>query len=149
MDIVYKRFSNEFLENVIELEKQWVDEDITYGVVPLDKTYFLETDNKYFFLALNDNKAVGYIIAEVIIDNEYNIFPNGSSYLRVNDIYVLKEYRKREIGDNLLKIVEKEAENNGIKHLFISTATKDSDSVIRFYKKNGYNIWTTSLFKSI
>jgi ribosomal protein S18 acetylase RimI-like enzyme len=61
----------------------------------------------------------------------------------------LKEYRKKKIGDSLLKNVEKEVIANGIKHIFISTATKDTNSVIRFYKNNGYDIWTTSLLKNI
>jgi 8-oxo-dGTP diphosphatase len=101
----------------------------------------------YFYIATDGEKVVGYIIAEVVSDNEYNIFPIGANYLRVNDLYIRKEYRGYKIGERLLSLVEKKASENSIKHIFITSATKDADAVQKFYKQNGYGIWTTMFFK--
>ena len=149
MDILYKKFSEDFLDSVTELEKTWVNENITYGIEQSGNDYFINADKNYFFIALNQNRVIAYIICEIIDKNENNIFPENSKFLSVNDLYVLKEYRNQGIGEKLLDKIENEAKNNGINHIFVSTATKDTDTVVRFYKRNGYKIWTTSLFKSI
>jgi ribosomal protein S18 acetylase RimI-like enzyme len=149
MEILYKKYSGEYLDSIMDLEKSWITENITYGVVESGKEYFNNADKDYFYIALHQDKVIAYIISEIIEKNEYNIFPKDIKFLRVNDIYVLSEYRKQGIGEELIQITEKEAINNGIKHIFLSTATKDTDSVVKFYKKNGYKIWTTSLFKNI
>ena len=149
MAIFYKKFNEKFLEGVMELEKAWVIEDITYGIVESGKDYFLNVDKNYFFVAIDKAKIIGYIISEIIYKNEYNIFPKDVKFIRVNDLYVLKEYRSKGIGKKLLYTTETEAQNNGINHILLSTATKDTDTIIKFYERNGYKIWTTSLFKNI
>ena len=147
-EIKYLKFSENHLEKIIELEKEWVLENITYGVVGSTKEEIMQNVNDYFYLALHNEKVVGYIICEEIHNNEYNIFENGSTYLRVNDIYVLKEYRNKKIGENLLKIIEEKAKTNEIKQILISTATKEAETIKRFYERNRYKIWTQIFFKN-
>jgi len=148
MKVSYKKFSKKFLDDVIELEKEWTNENITYGIEQSGRDYFLNSDKDFFYIALDEEKVIAYITCETVNNNEYNIFPRGSSYLRVNDIYVLKRYRNYGIGEKLLARIEKEAKKRGLKHIFLSTATKDTDSIIRFYRRNGYTIWTTMLYKN-
>jgi ribosomal protein S18 acetylase RimI-like enzyme len=149
MDIQYEKFSEKHLNSILELEKEWIDEDITYGIVQSNEKAFVDANKDYFYLALDGAKVIGYIICEIVEKGEYNIFPKDISFLQVNDVYVTKEYRNKKIGEKLLCKIEKEAKNNGIRNIFVSSATKDSDAIIRFYKKNGYKIWTTLFFKSI
>ena len=149
MNIIYKKFTEDCLDSVIELEKTWAKENITYGIEQSDRDMFLKINYDYFHLAFDENIVIAYIIGEIIEKNEYNIFPKEATYLRVNDLYVLKEYRNKGIGEKLLSKIENIAKNKGIKHIFISTATKDTESITKFYKRNGFKIWTTLLFKNI
>lgn len=147
MNITYRQFTPEYTDAVLYLQHTWVYENITYGVVNETKEDILGYTKDYFYIATDGEKVVGYIIAEVVSDNEYNIFPIGANYLRVNDLYIRKEYRGNKIGERLLSLVEKKASENSIKHIFITSATKDADAVQKFYKQNGYGIWTTMFFK--
>lgn len=100
-------------------------ENITFGFAADTKESILSLPEDYFYLALDGGMAVGYITAEVVYENEYNIFPTGVNFLQVNDLYVKTEYRNNNIGGKLLKTVEEAAERNGIAHILISSATKE------------------------
>lgn len=147
MNITYKQFTPEYTNAVLELQHTWVYENITYGVVNETKEDMLGYAKDYFYIAVDGEKVVGYITAEVVGDNEYNLFPMGADFLRVNDLYIRKEYRGNKIGEKLLSLVEKKAYKNGLKHIFITSATKDADAIRKFYTQNGYGIWTTMFFK--
>jgi len=145
--ILYQPFSTSHTDGVINLSQEWFAENITFGIMPDTAEDIASYQNEYFYVAMDGETVVGYIMAEIITENEYNIFPRGASYLRVNDLYIANEYRSRGIGEELLSIVEQKADENKILHIFISSATKDADAVRRFYQCNGYDIWTTSFYK--
>ena len=88
-------------------------------------------------------------MAEIRNDNEFCIFPDGVSYLEINDLYVVKEYRSHGIGKELLNCCEKIARENGIEYIFLLSATKDAEAVRKFYTNNGFTIWTTNFFKKL
>ena len=147
MSITYRQFSNEDLESVLELQNEWFCENITFGVGPDTKETILSCLNEYFYIAAESGKAVGYITAEVIRDNEFNIFPKGAEFLRINDLYVAKDYRSMGIGEKLLSLTEEKTYSCGLRHIFISSSTRDAAAVRNFYARNGYDIWTTVFFK--
>ncbi len=147
MNITCKQFTREYTYTVLELQHTWVYENITYGVVNETEEDILGYINDYFYIAVEGEKVIGYITAEVVGNNEYNLFPRGADFLRVNDLYIRKEYRGNKIGEKLLALVEKKAYENGLKHIFITSATKDADAIREFYTRNGYDIWTTMFFK--
>lgn len=146
MVITYEPLTKENINGAIKLQQLWAHEDITYGLMCDDAELF-DCINEYSFIAKGDGKAIGYITATIIHDNEYNIFPRGSDYLVVNDLFVKKEYRSNKIGRKLLSLTETAANKNGITNIFLSSATKDSDTIRRFYMDNGYHIWTTMFYK--
>jgi GNAT superfamily N-acetyltransferase len=149
ISIKYSKFSKRYIKIIMELENKRVLENITYGLVASEEEGMLKKNNDYFYIALNGKNVIGYIIGEIIEKNIYNIFPKDISFLQVNDIYILKEYRNKGIGEKLLKIIEEKAKTNGIMHVLISTATKDAETIKRFYDRNGYRTWTQIFFKDI
>jgi len=64
-----------------------------------------------------------------------------------DEYYVQTVYNGNKIGEKLLSLVEKKANENGIKHIFLTSATKDAEAIQRFYTRNGYRIWTTMFYK--
>ena len=145
--ISYQPFNTSHTNGVLKLSQEWFRENITFGIIPDTAEDIASYKNEYFHVALNGEDVVGYITAEIINGNEYNLFPRGASYLRVNDLYIAKEYRSRGIGEKLLSIVEKKADENKVQHIYVSSATKDADAVRRFYQRNEYGIWTTIFYK--
>jgi len=145
--IKYKKFDESYLDGVLTLSQDWFHENITFGIVPDTAEDVASYKNEYFHVALDGECVIGYITAEIVEGNEYNIFPHSASYLRVNDLYIAKEYRSRRIGEELLALVEQKADENKVQHTFISSATKDSDAVRKFYQRNGYSVWATSFYK--
>ncbi|MEA4832677.1 hypothetical protein SDC9_142647 [bioreactor metagenome] len=150
MNISYKIFTPECCNAVIDLQHNWVKENITFGVVCDNEDDILKHQNDYFILAFDFEKLVGYITADVITNSGeryINIFDYNSDYLCVNDLYIHPECRNRRIGENLLALVEKKAVSNNINNYFVSSATKDAGAVRNFYERNGYTIWTTLFYK--
>ena len=150
MSIMYKQFENCYAKAVANLQKQWETEAITYGFVADTEDEILTYDKEYFYVAIDGETIVGYVIGEAKIndqDDYMNVFPLNTEYLRVNDLYIASTYRSKSIGAELLTIVEEKAKRNSIEHIFLSSATVDAEAVRRFYEKNGFKIWTTMFFK--
>ena len=150
MSITYKQFENSDAKAVVNLQKQWESEAITYGFVADIEDDILAYDKEYFYIALDGETVVGYVTGEVRINaknNYMNVFPMDTKYLQVYDLYIAPAYRSKSIGAELLPMVEEKAKKNGIEHIFLSSATIDAEAVRRFYEKNGFKIWTTTFFK--
>ena len=150
MSITYKQFENSDAKAVVNLQKQWESEAITYGFVADIEDDILAYDKEYFYIALDGETVVGYVTGEVRINaknNYMNVFPMDTKYLQVYDLYIAPAYRSKSIGAELLPMVEEKAKKNGIEHIFLSSATIDAEAVSRFYEKNGFKIWTTTFFK--
>lgn len=150
MNITYKQFENCYAKAVANLQKQWETEAITYGFVADTKDETLNYAKEYFYVALDGETIVGYVIGEAKTndkDNYMNVFPMNERYLQVNDLYIASAYRSKSIGAELLTMIEEKAKGNGIEHIFLSSATVDAEAVRRFYEKNGFKIWTTMFFK--
>lgn len=150
MSITYKQFENCYVKAIANLQKQWESEAITYGFVADSEDEILTYDKEYFYIALDGETIIGYVTGEAKAndkDNYMNVFLLNTKYLQVNDLYIAHDYRNKNIGAELLTIVEEKAKKNDIKHIFLSSATIDAETVRRFYEKNGFKIWTTTFFK--
>ena len=139
----------EHLTEVEKLQQEWVSENITYGFVAGTIEQISEAMTPYCLIVKDGKKMIGYLMAEIRNDNEFCIFPDGISYIEVNDLYVVKKYRSHGIGKELLNQCEKIARKNGIEYIFLLSATKDSENIRKFYTKNGFTIWTTNFFKKL
>lgn len=150
MNIKYNQFENCYAKAVSNLQKQWENEAITFGFVADNEDEILTYDKVYFYIAIDGETVIGYVTGEVKsndIDNYMNVFPLNTEYLQVNDLYIAHDYRNKNIGAELLNVVEQKAKNNKVKHIFLSSATMDAETIRRFYEKNGFKIWTTTFFK--
>ncbi len=150
MSITYKKFENCYAKAVANLQKQWETEAITYGFVADAEDEISAYDKEYFYIALDSEEVIGYVTGEVKANNKdsyMNVFPLDTKYLQVYDLYISLDYRNKNIGAELLTMVEEKAKGNCIEHIFLSSATIDAEAVRRFYEKKGFKIWTTTFFK--
>jgi ribosomal protein S18 acetylase RimI-like enzyme len=139
----------EHLEEIAQLQQQWADEQITYGLVAGTPEQIAADLTPYCYVLKDAQQIIGYLMAEVRCDNEYCVFPSGAGFVEVNDLFIAKDYRSRGLGKTLLSQCETDARQNGIQHMLLSSATKDAEAIRGFYISNGYTIWTTQFFKSL
>lgn len=60
-DVIIRKCEYKDLEEVLNLQKSWGNENITYGFVSADKNYLQNKLGKYFYIAEIDRKIVGFI----------------------------------------------------------------------------------------
>ena len=147
--MTYEIMKTEHLEEVEKLQQEWASENITYGLVAGTLQQISDALTPYCFVLKDDQKIIGYLMAEIRQDNTYCVFPEGAGYIEVFDLYIAKAYRSRGFGKELLCLCEKEAHKNGIKYMLLSSATKDAEAIRNFYTSNDYTVWTTQFFKNL
>ena len=135
------------LDYIVALQQQWSKEEITYGFVPADKNHLETKLGKYFFVAELNNEIVGFVCGTVNKADNISVINNGETYIEVEDIYIAKDNRGKNIGTLLLDRVLEVAKENGVERSLIYSSTKDIDSIIKFYRKNDYKTWYIQMFK--
>ena len=139
------------IDSVIALERQWEQEEIAYGDFnPMSREAYvgvLERFPAYFLVAETDGQLVGYIHASVQRDNPVEIIPADEPYVAIEDIYVQRDFRDRDIGGELLERLFAVAQQAGIERFIVGTLSKDTDRILRFYRSHGFTPWRIQFFK--
>jgi ribosomal protein S18 acetylase RimI-like enzyme len=139
------------IDAVIGLERQWEQEEIAYGEFnPLSREAYvaiLERFPAYFLVAESDGRLVGYIHASVHRDKPSQVIPAQQPYVEIEDIYVLPDYRDRDIGGALLERVFAVARQAGIQRFIVGTRSKDTDRILAFYRRHGFTPWSIQFFR--
>ena len=139
------------LDGVIALERQWQQEEIAYGDFnPMSRAAYvaiLERFPAYFLVAESGGQLVGYIHASVQRDNPVEVIPAHEPYVAIEDIYVQPAFRNRDIGGALLERIFAVAQQEGIRRFVVGTLSKETDSILRFYRSHGFTPWHIRFFK--
>jgi len=99
-----------------------------------------------FFVAVDRKKIVGYILGEIETPEHQHIF-NKRGY--IVDAFVLKEYRRKGVGEELFKKLIKWFKSKKIKWIKVAVYANNFNS-IKFWEKMGfkeYVIWMTKMEK--
>lgn len=98
------------------------------------KDYFTDMlNNEIVYIALAENKIVGYLAGGVNIQNSYVT----KSLAEVDNMFIFEEYRKYGIGSKLMNEFKQYCIQNNIEELKVTASAKNSNA-IKFYKKNGF-----------
>src|SRR5687768_10344588 len=139
------------IDAVIALERQWEQEDIAYGDFnPLSQEAYvsiLERFPAYFLVAEHNGRLVGYIHGSVYHDNPVEVIPSQEAYVEIEDIYVQPDFRSRDIGGALLERIFEVAQQEGIERFIVGTLSKETDRILKFYRSHGFAPWRIQFFK--
>jgi ribosomal protein S18 acetylase RimI-like enzyme len=139
------------IDGVIALERLWEQEDIAYGNFnPLSRDAYvviLERFPAYFLVAESDGQLVGYIHGSVQRDKPVEVIPAQEPYVEIEDIYVQPDFRDRDIGGALLERIFEIAWQEGIQRFIVGTLSKETDSILKFYRSHGFTPWRVQFFK--
>lgn len=139
------------IDGVIALERQWEREDIAYGDFnPMSRDDYLailERFPDYFLVAESAGHLLGYIHASVQRDNPVEVIPANQPYVAIEDIYVRSDFRNQNIGGTLLEQIFEIARQDGIERFIVGTLSKDTDSILKFYRSHGFTPWRIQFFR--
>ena len=96
-----------------------------------------------FFVAISENKAVGYV--KLRNDRTYEEFKN-ERVIELERLYVLKEWQEKKIGKALMDEALKMAGDQHYIWMWLGVAT-DNFKALKFYKQYGFIIFGEKIFK--
>ena len=117
-----ERMTSSDLEQVVEIENQSFSD-------PWTKDNFVSESNNQvtlFLVAKSNQRVIGYACVWIIIDE-----------VHIGNLAVASEYRKKGIGEKLLKEVFKQAEEKNAKFATLEVRASNS-AAINLYKKYGF-----------
>ena len=96
-----------------------------------------------FFVAISENKAVGYV--KLRNDRTYEEFKN-ERVIELERLYVLKEWQEKKVGKTLMDEALKMAGDQHYIWMWLGVAT-DNFKALKFYKQYGFIIFGEKIFK--
>jgi ribosomal protein S18 acetylase RimI-like enzyme len=134
---------------VIVLQRQWTEEEITYGYQPSTQEQIRSALGPYFFVAETRGEVIGFVSGSVSISPGLAVMPEGQSYLSLDDLYIIPEWRSKGIGHLLVDTIIASAQQAGLQAAMVYSSTKDVHRVLRFYEQNGFQSWFVQLFRRL
>lgn len=136
------------LKQLIALSGAWAAEESCYGYVADTAADF---EHERIFAAMENAVILGYLYGHVsIAKNMQSIIKNGVPYFEIEEFYVTPPYRSKGIGTALFGFVQDRLSLEGLRYIFLTTATKNHDAIRRFYVyKAGMTPWSMTLYKEL
>lgn len=97
-------------------------------------------ENQIIYIALIDKEIVGYLAGSIHVENSYNT----TSIAELDNMFILEEYRKYGIGTKLFNEFKEFCKKNKIEELKVTASSKNTNA-IKFYQKNGFEEFETTL----
>ena len=132
MEIIYRKAIEQDKEGINKILKENFGDNHV-----LDKVY--QEDDKYSYVAIDDEKVVGYVNVTIIyneIKKEY--------WAKLNYVCVDKDYRHQGIATALLEELEK---NEKKAKYFELTCRRERENAHKLYNKLGYEQYDTDLLR--
>ena len=131
---------------VHQLDLDWESEGVTYGFGPSSPEEIRDALGPYLLVAVADDEIIGYSRGEVHSSRDLCVFEEGERHLEIYDLYVRKPYRSAGVGGKLVERMKEIAGRNGIRRFRVHSATKDLDSVLKFYRNHGFQTWSMEMY---
>lgn len=147
-DISIREASLADWDAIIALTGLWEDENISYGVrrdTPED------LEGCKIWVAERGKEMLGFVSGRLdAASRQRSIMPDGEEYFEIEELYVRPEERSGGLGGRLFACAEEYARACGCRHIMLSTSTRDTMAMLRFYQqRQQMQVWSMRLFKEI
>jgi len=148
-DVLIRGCTHQDLESIWQLDNLWNEEGVAYVWYGNRDSLIADFERfpTYFLVAETEDRIVGYVNGSVRVNETIQVLPKAATYLEIENIYVMAEFRDVHVGGDLLERLLAVARENGIERFVVSTVTKDMDRILRFYRSHGFKPWFVELFK--
>ncbi len=131
---------DELLTKLIIDEKNYNDNiSMTVGIVDF-YTNMYKKDNCKLFIAVEDNKIVGYIYVKLLGAEALEIQPSAM----IDALYVEEDYRNKGIATSLISKAKEYCRDNKVNNITIRVFDKN-EKAKNLYMKEGFNIDSLTL----
>lgn len=137
------------VQSISRLQQCWFEEDSVYGFVPEGPEHVKAALNAYLLVADTVGEIVGFISGSIHKSEGMAVIPEGESYLEIDNLYILPEYRRQGIGSRLLDRCLAQAKEAGVAYALLYSAAKDLHSVFRFYERQDFLSWNVQMFRKL
>ena len=131
-----------------ELTVQWEREGTTIGYMASDEAYLRGFLNACFLVVRDAGRIVGFVCARVVDNPGHAAMPAARRLLQVEELFVRPEARQRGIGSALVRAALQWGRERGVAAFHVFTATRDTDRVLRFYRRHGFQPWGIQMYRS-
>lgn len=135
--------------SIEQLQRQWCDENITWGFIPDTVEGINSYVGNYCYVAEADSKLVGFITGLVTPKPDMAALPADRPCLDVADLYVVPSYRSHGIGSSLLNSLIAAANTSGITCFRLYSGTKNIARVISFYERHGFSVVNVNMVRTL
>lgn len=115
-----------------------------------NQNYFkavLEKENNYILIAYKNNKAVGYLWAELQYQPELPLLYEQKQFY-IHHVSVDDEFKGQGIGKALFNEIESIAEEHGINKLALDVWAFNEDAQ-NIFKKLGFSVYNVNMWKKL
>ena len=133
---------------VHELMVQWEQEGTTIGYTASDEAYLRGFLSECFLVARDAGRIVGFVCARIVDNPGHAVMPTARHLLQVEELFVRPEARQRGIGSALVRAALQWGRERSVAAFHVFTATRDTDRVLRFYRRHGFQPWGIQMYLS-
>ncbi|MDE0217933.1 MAG: GNAT family N-acetyltransferase [Spirochaetaceae bacterium] len=130
------------------LTAEWAREGSTIGQGPSTEAYLLSFLSECSLVARVSGRIVGFACARIANKPGYAVTPADRRVLQIEELYVCPEARRQGIGSALVRTVLQWARDRGVAAFHVFTATRDTDRILRFYRRLGFEPWGIQMYRS-
>lgn len=146
VDVATLRLAGEEdVPSLVALEDRWLAEDSTIGMVAVTAAQVRGWLGTYCWVAERGSEIVGFAYGRAENSEGLAVIPAGEPYLRIEELYVLPEYRDRGVGGRLLDQLLAEAAARGIARGRVYSSSRDWRRIIDFYQRHSFAMWYVEL----
>ena len=120
-----------------------LEEDLDLESTIEHKKDDIQSENSYMFVAEDSEDMIGFISATV--EESIPIFSRGDK-LKINEVYVLPEYRRKGVASELMDRIEELAEDRKVETVELSVDV-ENDSAQELYRKHGFEAGRKRMIK--
>ena len=113
-------------------------------LIPEDIELALKSENSAIFLALDDERPIGFARADILSDDPIFRLRENQRCGYIDQMFIQKAYRKRDLGAQLLKLCENFFREKELSFVLLHSAPK----AVRFYARAGYHA-NREMFKKL
>jgi ribosomal protein S18 acetylase RimI-like enzyme len=132
-----------------QLQNQLFEEESIYGFAPDSIKEINKSINHYLLVVEIKNEVIGFISGVIKISEGLAVIPEGESYLEIENLYVVPQFRKQGIGGKLVDELLAEAKRNKIAYASLYSATKDVHGILKFYERHNFQSWYIQMFRKL
>ena len=130
------------------LTVEWAREGSTIGQDASTEAYLLSFLTECFFVARGAGRIMGFACARIMDNPGYAVTPPAQRVLQIEELFVQPAVRRTGIGAALLHAVLQRARDRGVSAFHVFTATRNTDGILRFYRRHGFEPWGIQMYRS-